>query len=103
LDIEYLKRILKEKKLPIINAFIIFSISILIFRNWFLSVKWPAGGDVLGWISRAYLFGPSNRWLYVWRNYSFGFVEGVTLIDLFLSILYSILKNEVFTIKLFLL
>jgi len=80
---------------------VIFLIALMIFRNWLLTAEWPAGGDVLGWISRAYIFGKDFRWLYVWRPYSFGFSEGINSMDFLLFFIYNIFKDASFTIKIF--
>jgi len=80
---------------------LLFLLAIIIFRKWLFTDKWPAGGDVLGWISRAYLFGKDFRWLYIWRPYSFGFVENINSMDFFLMLIYHLLKDAPATIKAF--
>jgi hypothetical protein len=86
-------------------AFISFGIIVLIaslvFRNFILSNDWPAGGDILGWISREYLYGNDLSWLHVWRPYSFGFVEIVNLLDLFLFAAHLVFQNGEVTVKVF--
>ena len=53
-----LLKALKSKKVRLIVDFAIITlIGLAIFRNFLFSGYWPAGGDVLGWISREYLFG----------------------------------------------
>lgn len=98
-------KILKEevtaKKPIIIDSAILTLVSIAIFRNFLFSGEWPAGGDVMGFVSRAYLYGKDFRWLYVWHQYSFGFVEGINFMDFFLMILYWVFKNPSWTVKIF--
>jgi len=84
----------------IIDFAIIVLIAVVIFRNLLFTSEWPAGGDVLGWISRAYLFGKDFRWLYLWHPYSFGFVEGINLLDFFFFILYMVCHDASCTTKL---
>jgi len=79
---------------------IIFIIALVIFRNFF-SDAWPAGGDVLGWISRVYLYGKDFRWLCVWRPYSFGFVEQINSMDFFMMITNLACQGGVETVKVF--
>jgi glycosyltransferase involved in cell wall biosynthesis len=76
-------------------------VSIVIFRNFLFSPEWPGGGDVSGFVSRAYLYGKDFRWLYMWRGYSFGFVEGLSSMDFFLMVLYWIFKSPSWTVKVF--
>jgi len=83
-----------------IDFTIITTLAIIIFRNFLFTNDWPAGGDVLGWISRAYLFG-NDRWLYVWRPYSFGFPEGINSMDFFLTLTYSACGDASTMIKIF--
>lgn len=86
-------------------AFVSFCVILLIafffFHNFILSSEWPAGGDVLGWISREYLYGNDLAWLHVWRPYSFGFVEIVNLLDLFLFATHFVFQNGEVTVKVF--
>ncbi len=76
-------------------------LAVIIFRNFLFTSEWPAGGDVLGWISRAYIFGKDFRWLYLWRPYSFGFVEGINSMDFFLMLMYFVIRDAAVTIKAF--
>jgi len=95
------KKRLLTNKLALANFAILLLVSAVVFRNFFLSEEWPGGGDVMGFISRAYLYGKDFRWLYTWRSYSFGFVEGANSMDLFFMLLYSILKSPSWTVKFF--
>lgn len=83
----------------LIDFGVIFSISILVFRNFIFAGGWPGGGDVLTWVAREYLFGRDLRWLYIWRPYSFGFVEGVRATDFFLMLVNLLCKTGPATIK----
>ena len=83
----------------IINSVTIILISIVIFRNWIFTSEWPAGGDVLGWISRAYIFGNDFRWLYTWRPYSFGFSQGIDSMDFFLALIHLVSRDAATTVK----
>ena len=87
----------------VIDFTIITLLAIIIFRNFLFSSGWPAGGDVLGWISREYLFGKDFRWIYMWRPYSFGFVEGINSMDFLLALIYSMCSDPAITIKVFML
>lgn len=98
--ISTLKDKLVAHKLVIFNAAFLLLISTIIFRNFFSS-EWPGGGDVMGFVSRAYLYGKDFRWLYLWRDHSFGFVEGINSMDLFFAILYSIFKSPSWAVKIF--
>lgn len=80
---------------------IITLLTVIIFRNFLFSSGWPAGGDVLGWISREYLFGKDFRWIQMWRPYSFGFVEGINSMDFSLALIYSMFSDPGITIKIF--
>jgi len=88
-----------------LRVFIDFSIitllSIVIFRKFIFTSDWPAGGDVLGWISRVYLYENDFKWLYIWRPHSFGFVEGINSMDFFLMLIYSICGDAATTVKIF--
>jgi len=96
-----LLKALKSKKVRLALDFAIITlIGLAIFRNFLFSGYWPAGGDILGWISREYLFGHDFRWAYTWRPHSFGFSENIYIIDLFYMILHFLLNNPVFLIKL---
>jgi len=99
--IKMLKNKLLTNKLAIINFAVLTLISVMIFRIFLFSAEWPGGGDVLGFISRAYLYGKDFRWLYMWRPYSFGFVEGINFMDFFLMMLYSVFKDPSWTVKVF--
>lgn len=90
----------KRGRVIIDFAFITF-LAVVIFRNFLFTNEWPAGGDVLGWISRSYLFSKDFRWLYVWRPYSFGFVEGINALDFFFSLIYFVCRDAACTIKIF--
>ncbi|HEY4674970.1 MAG TPA: glycosyltransferase [Candidatus Bathyarchaeia archaeon] len=92
---------LSNHKLLIANFTILTLISFVIFRNFFLNTEWPAGGDVMGFVSRAYLYGKDFRWLYIWRPHSFGFVEGINSMDLFLALAYQIFRDPSWTVKVF--
>jgi glycosyltransferase involved in cell wall biosynthesis len=96
-----LKAGIARNKFAIINFAILTLISITIFRNFLLSAEWPGGGDVIGFISRAYLYGKDFRWLYVWHQYSFGFVEGINFMDFFFMITYWIFQDPSWTVKIF--
>ncbi len=99
--IKMLKNKLLTNKLAIINFAVLTLISLLIFRNFLFSAGWPAGGDVLGFVSRAYLYGKDFRWLYIWRQHSFGFVEGINFMDFFMMLTYLVLRNPSWTVKIF--
>jgi len=81
---------------------IIVAIGVVIFRNFLFTDGWPAGGDALGIVSRAYIFGRDFRWTYVWRPHSFGFIEVIHGYDFFLMSLYLISTNPITTAKVFL-
>lgn len=83
----------------LIDFSIITVIGLVIFRNFIFIDKWPGGGDVLGMISREYLYANDFRWLYVWRTYSFGFPEGINSFDFFLLLVYSVFKDPSITTK----
>jgi hypothetical protein len=85
----------------IVDLAIIFAVTIIVFRNWILSPQWPAGGDVLGYISREYLYGKDYKWLFVWRPNSFGYPEGINLLDFFFMLLRSVAGNAANTAKIF--
>lgn len=91
----------KKYAWPLATLSIILLISVLVFRNFLFTNEWPGGGDVLGWISREYLYGNDSVWLHVWRPYSFGFVEIVNLLDFFLFAIHSVLLNGENTVKVF--
>jgi len=99
---ERLKKITTTKYGRVLIDFsIITCLAIIIFRNWIFTNEWPAGGDILGWISRPYLFGNDMRGLSLWRPYSFGFVEGINSMDLFLTLTYWSCGDPAATIKIF--
>ena len=91
---------LKSGKIRVIvDCGLIVLVGIVVFRNFLLADSWPAGGDVLGFISRVYLYGNDFRWAYTWRLYSFGFPENICVVDFFYMVLYMLLRNPVFLIK----
>ncbi|MEM3596865.1 MAG: glycosyltransferase [Candidatus Bathyarchaeia archaeon] len=92
---------LVKNKTAILNFLIIVAIATVIFRNFLFTDEWPGGGDVLGFISRAYLYGRDLRWLLMWRPYSFGFVEGINFMDFFLMLLYYVFRSPSWTVKAF--
>ncbi len=55
----------------------------------------------MGFISREYLYGRDFRWLFVWRPNSFGYAEGVNLLDFFFMLLHFVAGNAVTTAKVF--
>jgi len=85
----------------LIDFSLITFVAVIIFRNWIFTSEWPAGGDILGWISRSYILGGDMRWLNLWRPYSFGFVEGINSMDFFLALIYWSCGNAATTIKIF--
>jgi len=85
----------------IVSIAVILAVTIVVFRNWIFSAQWPAGGDMLGWISREYLYWIDYRWLFVWRPNSFGYPEGVNLLDLFLMLLRFVAESAANTAKIF--
>ena len=85
----------------IVDLIIITLIAIIVFRNFIFSPEWPAGGDIMGFISREYLYGKDYRWLFVWRPNSFGYVEGINMLDLFLMTLHFVAGNAPGTAKVF--
>lgn len=84
----------------LIDFLILTLLATIVFRNWLFTSEWPAGGDVVGWISRAYLWR-DFRWLYVWRPWSFGFPEEIHIIDLFISCIYYVCNDPALTVKIF--
>jgi len=101
LRIRTLKNVMLKNKFVILNLLVIVAVATVIFRNFLFTDEWPGGGDVLGFISRAYLYGKDFRWLLMWRPYSFGFVEGINFMDFFLMLLYSIFRDPSWTVKTF--
>jgi hypothetical protein len=85
----------------ILGLAIILVITIIVFRNWIFSPQWPAGTDVLSYISREYLYGKDYKWLFVWRPNSFGYPEGVNLLDFFFMLLRFVAGNAANTAKIF--
>jgi hypothetical protein len=85
----------------ILGLAIILVVTIIVFRNWIFSPQWPAGGDVLGFISREYIYWKDSRWLFVWRPNSFGYPEGVNLLDFFFMLLRFVAANAANTAKVF--
>jgi hypothetical protein len=98
----YLKEIKNPKIRILLDFCIITAIGVIVFRNFLFSDKWPAGGDALGIVGRAYIFGKNFRWLFLWRPHSFGFVEVIHGYDFFLMILHWIFGNAIVTAKSFL-
>ncbi|MBX5326793.1 MAG: discoidin domain-containing protein [Candidatus Bathyarchaeia archaeon] len=92
---------LKKHVWLIVSLSTILMVSVLVFRNFLFTEEWPAGGDVLGWISRVYLYGNDFRWLQVWRPYSFGFVEIVNLLDFLLFSTHLAFQTGETTVKVF--
>lgn len=100
-SVERLRSVLSKHKSLIVNSAVILFITVFIFRNFLFTTDWPGGGDVLGFVSRAYLYGHDFRWLYMWRPYSFGFVEGVNLMDFFFMLLHLVFREPSWTVKAF--
>lgn len=96
-----LKSKILENKIVLANITVILLIATVIFRNFLFTAEWPGGGDVMGFVSRAYLYGQDNKWLYMWRPYSFGFIEGINFMDFFLILLYRIFKDPSWAVKVF--
>ena len=99
--IKKLKSKLREGKFALASVAIILLVSVVIFRNLLFTAEWPGGGDVMGFVSRAYLYGKDFRWLYMWRPYSFGFVEGINFMDFFLMLHYLVFRDPSWTVKTF--
>jgi hypothetical protein len=89
-----------EQGRTIINFSIIVFVAIIIFRNFIFSGGWPGGGDTLGWVAKEYLY-ENDIWLKLWRQYSFGFVEGINSIDFFLMLIHSVCQSGAVTVKTF--
>ena len=85
----------------IIDFTIILAVTIVVFRNWIFSPQWPAGGDMLGYISREYLYWKDSKWLFVWRPNSFGYPEGINLMDFLFMLLRFVAENAANTAKIF--
>ncbi|MGC8895815.1 MAG: glycosyltransferase [Candidatus Bathyarchaeia archaeon] len=92
---------IREKRSMLMTAALFTLIALIIFRNFLFTNEAPAGNDIFGWISREYIFARDYRWLYIWRPYSFGFVEGINLIDLFFMLIHFVFVDAVLTIKVF--
>ncbi len=90
-----------RKRLIFIECAVLILMATVIFRRFICTSGWPAGGDTLGWVSRVYLFGPDFQWLSLWRPYSFGFVEEISLLDFFLAGLYHLIGNGILMVKIF--
>jgi hypothetical protein len=85
----------------IVNSAIILAVTTIVFRNWIFSPQWPASGDIMGYISREYLYWRDYRWLLVWRPNSFGYPEGIDLKDFFFMLLRFVSGNAANTAKVF--
>jgi hypothetical protein len=85
----------------ILGLVAILVITIVVFRNWIFTSQWPAGGDILGYISREYIYSRDYRWLFVWRPNSFGYPEGINSLDFFFMLLHFVAGNAVNTAKIF--
>jgi glycosyltransferase involved in cell wall biosynthesis len=92
---------IREKRSILVTASLFTLIALIIFRNFLFTNETPAGNDIFGWISREYIFARDYRWLYIWRPYSFGFVEGINLIDLFFMLTHFVFVDAILTIKVF--
>lgn len=92
---------LKENREAILGISVLVIIALLIFRNFLFLNQWPTGGDALGWVARSYLYKDNSRWHYMWRPYSFGFVEIVNGLDFFLSSTYQVLQNSPLMVEVF--
>lgn len=100
--IKQLKQAIRNKRCWIaVNFGIITFLGAIVFRNFLFTQEWPGGGDVLGWISRSYLYGQDVRWLYIWHEHSFGFVEGINFLDFIFQAIYFLWLNSQITIKIF--
>jgi hypothetical protein len=84
-----------------ISSCIMILLAVIIFRNWLFTSQWPAGGDILGWISRSYILDKDFRWLKLWRPYSFGFVEGINSMDIFNAFSNWVFGNPATAVKAF--
>ena len=96
---EWLKEAISKHRRLCISSTVIVAMAVIIFRIWIFTNEWPAGGDVLGWISRAYLLESDFKWLYTWRPSSFGFSQGIDSMDFFMMIVYSICRDAAATVK----
>ncbi len=85
----------------IVDIAIILAVTIVVFRNFIFSPQWPAGGDVLGYLSREYIYWKDCKWLFVWRPNSFGYPEGINLMDFFYMLLHFVTQDAANTAKIF--
>jgi glycosyltransferase involved in cell wall biosynthesis len=92
---------IREKTSILVTVTLFALIALTIFRNFLFTNEVPAGNDIFGWISREYIFARDYRWLYIWRPYSFGFVEGINLIDLFFLLTHFLFADAILSIKVF--
>ena len=92
---------INEKRNMLMTGAFFTLIALIIFKNFLFTNDIPAGNDIFGWISREYIFARDYRWLYIWRPYSFGFVEGINLIDLFFMLTHFLFADAVLSIKIF--
>jgi len=83
-----------------IGLAIIISVAVLGFRRFLFSPEWPAGGDIWSHISRQYL-AKDFRWLFTWRDQSFGYVEGINLMDSFFLVADFVVGNAANAAKIF--
>lgn len=93
---------ISKRKYAIASFVVLTLVALAVFRNFLLVGGISTGNDFYGWVSREYIYARGNRWLYVWRPYSFGFVEGVNLLDLFFLITHVIFQDAVSTMEGFL-
>jgi hypothetical protein len=99
--LETLREFGREHIRLILDLVIILAVTIVVFRNWIFSSQWPAGGDIMGFISREYLYWKDYRWLSVWRPNSFGYPEGINVLDFFFMLLHFVAENAANTAKIF--
>lgn len=90
-----------ENKTVLISFTLILAVAIIIFRNFLFTNEWPGGGDVMGFVSRTYLYSGDLKWLYMWRPYSFGFIEGINFMDFFMMLFYMVFRDSSWTTKIF--
>ena len=90
-----------ENKTVLISFTLILVVAIIIFRNFLFTNEWPGGGDVMGFVSRTYLYSGDLKWLYMWRPYSFGFIEGINFMDFFMMLFYMVFRDSSWTTKIF--
>ena len=85
-----------------IDIAILTALSVIICRSLLLIDGLPWGADTLGLISRVVFLTKNYRWLYLWRPVSFGFIDQIVLLDLFLASLYALSGySESLTVSLF--